>query len=98
MPPDKPFESQGFRLLRELFCRGKRIFEIQDIKNAGVVRLTSSQVGQSRPNLEMIFSSPSLLSKMWIKISLTPKRPTIIGTNEIPPIKFVTPKVKRSVP
>lgn len=33
MESNKTFESQGFRLLHELFCRGKRIFNMQDIKD-----------------------------------------------------------------
>ena len=33
MQPDKPFESHGFQLLHELFTRGKRIFDMKDIKD-----------------------------------------------------------------
>lgn len=32
MQEPKPYESQGFRLLHDLFTRGKRIFNMQDIK------------------------------------------------------------------
>lgn len=34
MQPSKPHESQGFRLLHDLFTRGKRIFNMHDIKVA----------------------------------------------------------------
>src|SRR3990167_6082455 len=36
MQSEQPVKSQGFRLLHELFSHGKRIFDMQDIKNVAV--------------------------------------------------------------
>jgi hypothetical protein len=39
MKSEQPFESQGLRLLRELFTTyGKRIFNMQDIKSTSQLR------------------------------------------------------------
>jgi len=52
MNEDKPYESQGFRLLRHLFNRGKRIFNMEDINEAAqTLNIPSEQLRKILSNL-----------------------------------------------
>ena len=52
MQSEQPFQSQGFRLLRELFSHGKRIFDMQDVKKAALtLAIPPNQLGKIVANL-----------------------------------------------
>ena len=52
MQPSKPYESQGFRLLHDLFTQGKRIFNMNDIKEAARRQnIPPGQLGKILSNL-----------------------------------------------
>ncbi len=75
MPPDKPFESQGFRLLQELFCRGKRVFEIQDIKNAAIAqKIPLNQLKKIVSNLAKHGRLLRLRRGIYVGIGLLPEQ------------------------
>lgn len=53
MVSNSVFESQGMRLLRELFSHGKRIFSMQDIKaDASAQNIPLNQIRKIMSNLD----------------------------------------------
>src|SRR3990167_8153275 len=72
---NEPFESQGLRLLRELFCRGKRIFEMQDIKHvASVQKIPANQLGKIIANLAKHGKLLRLRRGVYVGIGLLPEQ------------------------
>jgi predicted transcriptional regulator of viral defense system len=52
MQPSNPYESQGFRLLDDLFTQGKRVFNMNDIKEAARTQnIPLAQLGEILSNL-----------------------------------------------
>lgn len=52
MPTQKPVESQGVRLLRQLFLNGKRIFDMKDVATVATLeKIPHNQLGKILSNL-----------------------------------------------
>ncbi len=90
MDPHKPIESQGMRLLRELFLRGKRIFNMEDAEAAALQeKIPSNQIRKIVSNLAKHRRILRLRRGLYVGIGLLPEQsdihPFVISTYLIQP-------------
>lgn len=75
MKPSKPTESQGMRLIRQLFLRGKRIFDMQDAKSAAEMeKIPISQLAKIVANLAKQGYILRLRRGLYVSIGLLPEQ------------------------
>jgi len=78
MQSSKPHESQGFRLLRELFTHGKRIFNMDDIKAAARAQnILPSQLSKILSNLAKHKRILRLRRGLYVSLGLGEEHATI---------------------
>jgi len=74
MESQKPVESQGMRLLRELFLRGKRIFNMQDVAAAALLEhIPHNQLRKIVSNLAKHGRVLRLRRGLYVSIGLLPE-------------------------
>src|SRR5579864_4307394 len=75
MDTQKPAESQGMRLLRQLFLRGKRIFNMQDVTAAATMeKIPHSQLRKILSNLAKHGRILRLRRGLYVSIGLLPEQ------------------------
>lgn len=74
MPISKQFESQGMRLLRQLFLRGKRIFVMKDAEDAArIEKIPHEQLKKILSNLAKQGRVMRLRRGLYVSIGLLPE-------------------------
>src|SRR3990167_9376093 len=69
------FESQGMRLLRQLFLRGKRIFSTKDAKHAAQLeKISANQINKIISNLAKMNRILRLRRGLYVAVGLLPKQ------------------------
>lgn len=75
MEPQKPIESQGIRLLRQLFLRGKRIFNMRDAEvAASLEKIPPNQLRKILSNLAKHGQLLRLRRGLYVSIGLLPEQ------------------------
>lgn len=75
MPFQKPVESQGMRLLRQLFTHGKRIFNMQDVAVAAAMeKIPHNQLRKILSNLAKHGRVLRLRRGLYVSIGLLPEQ------------------------
>lgn len=75
MEPQKPVESQGIRLLRQLFLRGKRIFNMRDAEVAATLeKIPHNQLRKILSNLAKHGQLLRLRRGLYVSIGLLPEQ------------------------
>lgn len=78
MDIQKPVESQGMRLLRQLFLRGKRIFNMQDVAAAAILeKIPHNQLRKILSNLAKHKRVLRLRRGLYVSIGLLPEQTNI---------------------
>src|SRR5260221_9110117 len=90
MKSQKPLEGQGIRLLRQLFLRGKRIFDMQDVVVAAATeKIPQNQLGKILSNLAKHERVLRIRRGLYINIGSTLEQtkthPFVISTYLIQP-------------
>jgi len=78
MQPQKPTESQGVRLLQQLFLRGNRIFNMQDVATAATLEnIPRNQLKKILSNLAKHGRVLRLRRGLYVSIGLLPEHTTV---------------------